>query len=328
MEKDTTNSDDFMFYRNVKTGNKNRRTRNRNGRSIEEYVDETKKVYYTETEVANFTLEDLGTAIPFRPGNKTIIENYLLQYWQYFLGSPATMTYINYMSMCYNTNTTKISLERMAELMRISTVTLGEYLKILEDNGFVMRFWAQSRHNKGMNGSTRVKVRGSVPFLSEKQISELPDRMLASHNKFIRDLMESHEVVLQADNDYSEKIEEFMRRGRSQSPSRKAAITNPAEHLNQKKGYLHSIRTQEDINIWERTMAYVSDHLAQSSFDTWFKEVFCLIRDGRVDILTPSSFVSEWIQSRYTDMIIEGLKSSGHHEVGNILISTVESYIH
>ncbi|WP_196232713.1 hypothetical protein [Paenibacillus polymyxa] len=48
-------------------------------------------------------------------------------------------------------------------MMGISTVTLSNYLTTLDEYGFAMRFWSQSKRKTGMNDSTRVKA-GPVFF--------------------------------------------------------------------------------------------------------------------------------------------------------------------
>ncbi|MGN7309289.1 hypothetical protein ACTHQ2_25430, partial [Bacillus subtilis] len=86
-------SENVTYFRYVDTGEKVSRTRTRDNQQIEDFVTVNKKIYYTASEVAAFSLEGFGRSLVARTGNKTIIENYVLDFWQPILGFQATMVY-------------------------------------------------------------------------------------------------------------------------------------------------------------------------------------------------------------------------------------------
>jgi len=317
----------ITFYRYERTGQKVERIRKVKGKEVREWVDEMKKVYYTERDVAGFSLENLGLSLPYRSGNKTIIDNYLLKYWQYFLGAEATITYINYLSLCINDHVSTLSLEHMAEMMGISTVTLNKYLTILEEYGFVMRFWSQNRNRGGINDSTRVKVRSSIPFLSERQISELPDWLLESHNRFMQKLFESHEVILLEENDHTDELRKFMSKGISREIPKSKVTAPPVVQMEMKREELLKNRSQEEVQIWENMMEIIKDSMSKMSFDTWFRETFAIIDDGHLIVIAPNDMASSWIEDRYTEIVRHSYQRVTGNENGKVLIMTLQSYM-
>lgn len=321
------NKRDIAFYRYERTGQKIERVRKVKGKEVREWVDEMKKVYYTERDVTGFSLENLGLSLPYRSGNKTIIDNYLLKYWQYFLGAEATITYINYLSLCINDHVSTLSLEHMSEMMGISTVTLNKYLAILEEYGFVMRFWSQIRTRGGINDSTRVKVRASIPFLSERQISELPDWLLDSHNRFMRKLFESHEVVLLEENDHTDELQKFMSKGVSREIKKKEVTAPPLVQLAMKKEGMLNNRTPEEIQIWEGMLEIIKDSMSKMSYDTWFRETFAIMDDDCLIIIAPNDMASSWIEDRYAEIIRHAYQMVSGKESGKVIFMTVQSYM-
>lgn len=325
MSSDSTSN--ITFYRYERTGRQIERVRKVKGRELREWVDEMKKVYYTERDVAGFSLENLGLSLPYRSGNKTIIDNYLLKYWQYFLGAEATITYINYLSLCINDHVSTMSLEHMAEMMGISTVTLNKYLTTLEEHGFVMRFWSQRRTRGGINDSTRVKVRSSIPFLSEKQISDLPDWLLDSHNRFMQKLFESHEVILLEDNDHTDELQKFMSKGISREIKKTEVTAPPAAQLEIKKERLLNNRSPEEVELWNDMLEIIKDYMNKLSFDTWFKNTFALLEDGQLIIIAPNDMASTWISDRYAAIIRNAYQQVTGLENGKVVFMTMQSYM-
>ncbi|WDI05036.1 DnaA N-terminal domain-containing protein (plasmid) [Paenibacillus urinalis] len=322
---DSTN--DIHYFRYEKTGNKVPRKRKVNGESIEEMVEETRKIYYTEKDVTSYSLENLGLSLPYTPGNKTTVHNYLIKFWQYFLGPEATMTYINYLSLSFNESIPHMSQEHMAEMMGISRVTLIKYLSKLEDYGFVMRFWAESKKKKGMNDSTRVKVRQTVPFLSEAELKQLPEWLLLQHNRFMEKLFESNEVMLPENNDHEDEIKKLHEKGRARTPG-SIEVTAPLEvRINKKREELFLNRTPQDIHLWSEIEDILKRSISAVTFGTWFKETFGFFEDNKLVVLAPAPFAAEWIDNYHSKQILNIFRDLTNNNDAIICVTTAEKFL-
>lgn len=319
-------SESVTFFRYVATAEKISRTRNREEQQITDLVTVNKKIYYTASEVAAFSLEGFGQSLVARSGNKTIIENYVLDYWQPILGFQATMVYINYHRMCINNDMPFRSIDNMAEMMGISRQTLKKYLEILESHAFVMRFWAESKKKTGMNDATRVKVRASIPLLSEDLVAKLPDSIRESHNAFILNLNESYDIELSENIPEISAVKVIENQGIERKPSTTIIGTGIKEHLERKSEEAKSTRTVEEIRLWEETCSYIKTKIAHQSFQTWFGQTYLLIRDGKIIIVTSHDMVRDWIARSYMHLIEHTIEENSGL-IRPITIKTIEQVI-
>ncbi|OMF76743.1 DnaA N-terminal domain-containing protein [Paenibacillus glucanolyticus] len=296
-------SERVTYFRYVATAEKVPRTRTRDEQTIEDLVKVNKKVYFTANEVAAFSLEGFGKSLIARSGNKTIIENYILDYWQPILGFQATMVYINYHRMCINNDMPFRSIDNMAETMGISRQTLSKYLDVLESYGFVMRFWAENKKKTGMNDATRVKVRASIPLLSEDLVAQLPDSIRESHNEYILRLSESYDIELEESLPDVSPTTVIENQGFERKPQSLVIGSGIKEHIERKSKEAKSSRTVEETRLWEETCSYIKTKITLPSFQTWFGETYLLIREGKIIIVATHDVVRDWLDRNYMDLI-------------------------
>ncbi|WP_145142270.1 DnaA N-terminal domain-containing protein [Paenibacillus sp. Y412MC10] len=296
-------SESVTYFRYVATTEKVSRTRKRDDQKIEDLVTVNKKIYYTPSEVAAFSLESFGKSLIARSGNKTIIENYILDFWQPILGFQATMVYINYHRMCIKNDMPFRSIDNMAETMGISRQTLSKYLDTLESYGFVMRFWAESKKKSGMNDATRVKVRASIPLLSEDLVAQLPDSIRESHNEFILKLSESYDIELEESLPDVSPVTTIENQGFERKPSSTVIGSGIKEHIEKKSEELKSSRTVEETRLWEESCSFIKTKITLPSFQTWFGETYLLIREGKIIIVATHDMVRDWLNRNYIDLI-------------------------
>lgn len=296
-------SESVTYFRYVATAEKVPRTRTRDDQKIEDLVTVNKKVYYTASEVASFSLEGFGKSLIARSGNKTIIENYILDFWQPILGFQATMVYINYHRMCINNDMPFRSIDNMAEIMGISRQTLSKYLDILESYAFVMRFWAESKKKAGMNDATRVKVRTSIPLLSEDLVAQLPDSIRESHNEYILKLSESYDIKLEESLPDVSPVTTIENQGFERKPHSAVIGSGIKEHIERKSEEAKASRTVEETRLWEEVCSFIKTKITLPSFQTWFGETYLLIREGKIIIVVSHDMARDWINRNYRHLI-------------------------
>ncbi len=62
--------------------------------------------------------------------------------------------------------------------------------------------------------------------------------------------------------------------------------------------------------LWQAVLAQIQLQISSANFSTWFKNTqISEIKDGEVFISTPSSFVKEWLEQKYSRLILKILKS-------------------
>jgi DNA-binding transcriptional regulator YhcF (GntR family) len=318
-------SESVTYFRYVDTGEKVSRKRKRNNQEIEDLVTVNKKIYYTASEVAQFSLEGFGQSLVARTGNKTIIENYILDYWQPILGFQATMVYINYHRMCINNDMPFRSIDNMAEMMGISRQTLSKYLDILESYAFVMRFWAESKKKSGMNESTRVKVRASIPMLSEDLVAQLPESIRESHNAYILNLSESYDIELAENVPEVSPVKTIENQGFERKPAPVVIGTGIKEHLERQSEEAKASRSVEEIRLWEETCSFIQTKITKVSFQTWFGGAYLLIQEGKNFIIVSHEMASEWLNRNYRDLLEDSIKNYAGLE-RPIVIKTAEQF--
>ncbi|MEK4277587.1 DnaA N-terminal domain-containing protein [Paenibacillus sp. FSL R7-0026] len=296
-------NENVTYFRYVATAEKVSRTRKREDQTIEDLVTVNKKIYFTASEVAAFNLEGFGKSLIARSGNKTIIENYILDYWQPILGFQATMVYINYHRMCINNDMPFRSIDNMAEMMGISRQTLTKYLDILESHAFVMRFWAESKKKSGMNDATRVKVRASIPLLSEDLVAQLPDSIRESHNAYILSLSESYDIELAESVPEVSPVAMIENQGFERKPHPAVIGSGIKEYIERKSEEAKETRTVEETRLWEEVCSFIKTKITLPSYQTWFGETYLLIREGKIIIVTSHELARDWLNRSYMDLI-------------------------
>ncbi|MBD7970279.1 DnaA N-terminal domain-containing protein [Paenibacillus gallinarum] len=301
MKKQSNES--VTYFRYVSTAEKVPRTRKRDDQNIEDLVTVNKKIYFTASEVAAFSLEGFGKSLVAQSGNKTIIENYILDYWQPILGFQATMVYINYHRMCINNDMPFRSIDNMAEIMGITRQTLSKYLEILESHAFVMRFWAESKKRSGMNDATRVKVRATIPLLSEDLVAQLPDNIRESHNAYILKLSESYDIELAENSPDVSPVTIIENQGFERKPQSAVIGSGIKEHIERKNEEVKLSRTVEETRLWEEACSFIKTKMTLPSFQTWFGEAYLLIREGKIIIVASHDMARDWLDRNYMDLL-------------------------
>jgi hypothetical protein len=270
---------------------------------------ELEKIYIAEEDVKRFSLDKHGQPIPYVDGHLTIISNYVYDYWGHFFSAEGVALYGHLKRYCYgDKDYCWPDLNLISQKMSKSRNTIKKILGNLERYGFVIVFNVQNADKNNMEESPLFKIRKKVPFLPQELYDNLPSELKLDHDRYMQSIVENFDQILNLDPsiDYSEVFEEVINKG---TVVRK--IKTPLEldkELNNKIKMLEKEITDHDRNVWKLVLAHFEKSLSKPSYDTWFKNTFCIKREQTYTVYGSSNFVSEWLENRYTHLITKALK--------------------
>ncbi len=87
-----------------------------------------------------------------------------------------------------------------------------------------------------------------------------------------------------------------------------------------------SFSQKELDHIWKKTLEKIKDQITNPSFNTWFSETKAVMTtaENQLVLQVPNSFIQEWIESQYTDLIEEILTNLTGNEWTLILLTPKE----
>ena len=297
--------DKLMYFRYVDTGKTEPITRVRRGKQEIILNKVMQKSYLSEEQVRQFTLEEYGKPLP-RVFNAdfTMMDNYFIDYWGYFLGAGAVTAYMHLLRFSYGQKDYCFpSLSLIQQKMNISKPTLNGYLELLEQYGFLMRFWVQNASKRNLEESSIFKVRKTVPMLTHELLERLPERLRTDHDKYIANLKKSNEVTLHDRDDYSEVLDALLQQGevKERKPRRQQNRTETVALTYQ--ALLHKI-SDADKKMWGDVLNIVRTKVSKPTYDMWFSSTIGSKEGSRLCI-QGSEFVVQHIQTRYEELLLE-----------------------
>jgi hypothetical protein len=270
---------------------------------------ENERIYVPEEEVRRFSLDKHGQPIPYVDGHVTIISNYVYDYWGHFLSDSGVALYGHLKRYCYgDRDYCWPDLKLIGQKMNRSRNTLKKILGTLEKYGFVFMFYVQNADKNNMEESPLFKVRKKVPFLPQELYEQLPTELKLDHDRYMQQIVETFNQNLTLDTklDYNEIYEDVLQKGKV---VRKQKSTLELEkELQIKRKIYEKEASEQDRNIWAAVLKNLEHKLSKPSFDTWFRGTFCIKRNHTYVICTPNTFVKEWVQSRYNDLVYRTLR--------------------
>lgn len=294
----------LSYYRYRPTGESETKHR-RVGDSEQLYTQkELERIYLKEEDVRSFSLDKHGQTLPYMDGNITLLSNYILDYWGYFLYAEGVALYMHLKRYCYGEiDYCWPDLDLISKKMHKSRNTIKKYIGLLEQYGFVVMFNCINNDKNNMEESPLFKVRKQVPFLPQDLYDELPKELKVDHDKFMQKLVNitNHPAELERSLDYSVIYDQALENGivvRKHKGDQELR-----EQRESRKQLLEGQQTDQDRALWDSLSELILTKVSNASFDTWFKP--CLfIKEGHTHTLyTPSPFVTEWIQSRFENLV-------------------------
>ncbi|WP_078557072.1 DnaA N-terminal domain-containing protein [Bacillus alkalicellulosilyticus] len=272
------------------------------------------KEYYSEESILRFQLESHTKLLPDMNGQKTIINNYLLRYWGPTFhnksGGIVAYTYIILQSYCWDKDYTWVSMDTLSKQVTCTLPTLRKYLAILEENGFIIRFWREEEDDKKnvTQGTILFKVRQTLPLLSREQYNSLPKALRLEHDRFLRKIKRESQFEFDLCHNFHDVFEQLR--------EQVIDVVNPTGTLKEEVDKLNEYKedyqvaqnkmSKEDILMWDKVLSKLKEKLSKPSFDTWFgQSVAYKMDDDRWFICLPTEFACSWVEQRYIPIILD-----------------------
>jgi len=288
------------------------------------YYPEKDRVKFSEEEVRKFSLDSYGESIPYIDGELTIFNNYLFDFWSYFLNAEGLALYGHLKRFAYgNKDWCFPNFELISLKMDKSRPTVHNYMEILERYGFAYKFgvWNQSR--EGIEESPIFKIRKKVPLLSKKLIygdpdivipdsapahikkalkkeqQGLPKRLQIEHEKYVKTMINNNEPVkMEVQVDFEGIYQQWLQYGELIKSSQKSKSSKSFKQVKLEK----SMSATEE-QILDFIKAFMMKKISKPSFDTWFANVLLKKDNDLITIIAPNEFARDWLQEKYVESI-------------------------
>lgn len=300
MDKNIKNTNEKLrFFRNVDTGKTEPRYKHQKDDTgmkiaVEYRVKVYDKMYFTEDQIKNWNFK--GDIFPIGNNrNFTIIHNYILHVWSYYLGKDATFAYIMLRSYDFHEREiTTTSKQTIAKLLGIKAQTLTEYMNILEKYDFGYMFQTE-RENDGMQVGSVFVVRSTVPILPPDLYEGLPAELKKEADRIVKS-MKKNTVIETCDGEDNDARDEAVTiKGNEKSEVVEAPAPNKVksfdEALNSVISQLRGLYSDVQYNTWFKN--YVSS--------AWMDK-------GSIFIPVPNEFTKDVYEQRYTNQLKELFK--------------------
>ncbi|MEH6989533.1 DnaA N-terminal domain-containing protein [Cytobacillus firmus] len=337
------NKDHLEYFRIVNTGvllprKKTIHNQNNNNQITKDYYyPDYDKVKFTESEVRKFSLDTYGENIPYTDGELTIFNNYLFDFWGYYLNAEGLALYGHLKRFAYGTKDWCFpNFELISLKMDKSRPTIHTYMDILERYGFSYKFNVINHTRAGTEESPIFKIRKKVPLLTKaliygnkdldipndaaphikkalkKEQKGLPERLRKEHEKYIN---MNERIEIQEDIDFEEIYKRWHEYGEIIKTSKKVSIKKISESKVERS------MDEPEEKLLKFVKSYVSKKISKPSYDTWFREVSLKAGSSSITIISPDEFAKEWLERKYFQLIQEALNKFGI-EFENILFDT------
>ncbi|MDE3840964.1 hypothetical protein C0966_16995 (plasmid) [Bacillus methanolicus] len=328
------NKDHLEYFRAVETGSVEPRLKLLKEQNEENlitrlyYYPEHDRVKFTEEEVRKFSLDAYGENIPYIDGELTIFNNYLFDFWGYYLNAEGLALYGHLKRFAYgNKDWCFPNFELISLKMDKSRPTIHNYMELLERYGFAYKFNVLNRSRDGAEEGPIFKIRKKVPLLTEsliygnpdieipedapahikkalkKEQKGLPERLRIEHEKYVKTMINNNETIsLEKNIDFEEIYRQWQQFGEI-IKSAKKSNNKPAKQVKHEKNM-----DESELMLLNILKSYVSSKISKPSFETWFKDVLLKKDQNSIIILAPNDFAREWLEERYEHLIKEALK--------------------
>ncbi|KZE67945.1 hypothetical protein AWM68_17385 [Fictibacillus phosphorivorans] len=247
-----------------------------------EYVLQTyerkikKTLEFSEEDVKKFTLENTGQLLPATQIGHTQMNNYFLDFWGAILGHGPVAVFTHLLRHAYQKDWCDPSLELIEQKMDIKRDALNGYLDILENHGFIFRFWRKKKDDKDKDTSIFFKLRRTIPLLTESLLLSLKEnkpKLYTKHNEYLEQLNESHEVELNAKDEYEAIYKDFEQRGIPMKTQALKKAEKDAETFDDLFNLrIEQVETSEDENnLWITINNHLQERISKPSYEMYFK---------------------------------------------------------
>lgn len=328
----------LSYYRYVETGRTFPRKRTKKNSDdkfdVQIYqVPELEKRAFSEDEVRNFSLDTYGKHIPYVDGELTILNNYLFDYWGFFLKAEGLALYGHLKRHAYGKKDWCCpGLDLISYKMDKSLNTVRNYLDILERYGFIYKFNVINHDRENLEETPLYKIRKKVPLLTEKllmgdptividdslkpHIKEalkkeqkgLPKPLRSDHDEYVAKMIASAEEVNMMESlSYEEIYSELLKRSKVIKNETMEREITKSKSIQEDDSKINRNLKEQDIMIWQGVMNHIKEKISKPSYETWFLSTYCIKEDRNYYIFTSNEFQQDWMRTRYNELIRESI---------------------
>ncbi|MDQ0271275.1 DnaA N-terminal domain-containing protein [Cytobacillus purgationiresistens] len=334
------NNDKLEYYRKVQNGEVHPRTKLIKNSSNQEpdakvyYYPDQDKVLFSEEEVKKMSLDKYGENIPYIDGELTIFNNYLFDFWGYYLNAEGLALYGHLKRFAYGSKDWCFpNFELISMKMDKTRPTIHNFMDILERYGFSFKLSVINHSRLGQEESPVFKLRKKIPLLTEKLIygdptieipedapahikkalkkekTGLPKRLQKEHEKYVATMINNNEKVeLEKDINFEEIYQSWIQYGKIIKSKEKIIKANQKDIV-VTKDYAALVKTVNDVEktILNNLLTFIEKKVSKPSFDTWFQNI--IVKKNLTDIIiySNSQFNKDWLEEKYDSIIREAL---------------------
>lgn len=314
---------DLKYYRTIHTGKFEEKTRIQKGVERPYKKPILDRIYFSEEEVRNFSLDKHGLTLPYVHGHVVMMHEYIWDFWGYYFGSDALAVYGHLLRYAYGKKDWCFpSLKLISIKMGCSLNFVKDQVDILENYGFVYHFTVQDTTRNSKDTTTLYKVRKKVPFLSMDLIEGLPDKLKELHDEFMEDLLKQESSVpeLLDKTSYEDVYGSLYEKG----DLKKKNISPLGEHIaaDLRQDKISKQATPEDHMMWGKVLSVLEKKIAKPSFDTWIRKSFAIRRGDYIHIYFETEFQASWVQNQFHE-VIQGALHESEYGLCDIVYSNI-----
>lgn len=264
--------------------------------------------YVKEEDVINFSLDQYGKDLPLMEGHFTMIQNYIIKYWQRFIKPEVGMLYITLRSYCYgDRDYCYPSVTSLAEISGVTRNTIAKRIKVLEDFGFIYRFFTHNKNEKSEDGtgseeSPIFKVRKMCPLLPSELIEKLPEKLAKEHKKFLEKITRNGEITMYQQPDFKDIFNNFIYEN---------GKLNPVRESGEDRYILRKATIKKaDHILWSKVLEELGtiDNLLPPAYHTYVESALLESYEGGFTLWVKDSHAFSYIYKNYEMQIVDILK--------------------
>lgn len=222
-------------------------------------------IYLKEEDVMKFSLNSFAEDLPLMEGQFTMVNNYFIYYWQPFLKQGAFSLYITLKSFCYGEKDycfPSISRTLTAHSGQ-SVTTIRKNLNLLEEYGFIFRFYTHSE-NKEKSGEMTpiIKIRKNCPLLPNELIEKLPKPLRVKHDEFMEKYQNNNMLRAYMKPNFEGEYNDFLY---NKGELRVANTHKEIIAVNDRYELRKSTTSEHDLALWNKIKTELLNELASPS---------------------------------------------------------------
>lgn len=285
-----------------------------------------KEVKISFEEVKSLRLDSMSPAVPMSDTEDfTMISNYMIDFWGAVIGSEPVSVYMHLRRYAYGKKDYCFpDIELIAQKMNKSINSIKKYMSVLEEYGFIAKILRRDVTQNNREVSPLFKIRRYVPMITKEMYDNLPDKLKALHDDFLKNLdgvsfanniMRTNDALkpiidngIEINNkEIEEKIEKIIEIGKME------------------EFVLNSVSDEVRV-LNEDFHSYFMSKISKPSYETWLKNSVLIVEKDNIVLLIQNDFALDWVNNHYLEMIQDWAKKHSLHHL-EIKTELINDYV-